>query len=156
MLHTLFLLCTVQEVLLPRKMGTALTYPSFITSVSFGTLSKTTRVSQRSIRSFSQSKRRQNTKLRGLPSYMWLRTSRKKSKRYTPSFLPSSVGFSHSRIRIPHEQQSSTSSVFSRYAPLTFTYVAELVGFISAPHRSQILFTIIYSPNRSFPQIRRT
>ena len=27
MLHTLFLLCTVQEVLLPRKMGTVLTYP---------------------------------------------------------------------------------------------------------------------------------
>ena len=63
-----------------------------------------------------------------------------------PSFFPSSVGFSHSRIRFPHEQQSSISPVGSRYAPLTFTYVAELVGFISAPHRSQILFTIIFPP----------
>ena len=75
---------------------------------------------------------------------MWLRTYRKKNKRYTPSFLPSSTrDLSHSLICIAQEQQSSISGDFSWNALRTFTYVAELVGFISAPQRSHIRFVAI-------------
>lgn len=72
---------------------------------------------------------------------------------FQPSFLPSSTrGLSHSLICIAQEQQSSISGDFSWNALRTFTYVAELVGFISAPQRSHTRFVAILLALHSCPQ----